>query len=495
VTSAAAPAPISNRLAAAGAIGLLGALTALAASILLGRSSTVLLAVVVLGAATVPLLISRTALSWRNLLTAIIVVVLVIPIRRFTLPAALPFQLEPYRVLIALIGLAWLASLLVDPRVKFVRGPLFAPVVTIVLVCAASIVYNAGRIQTLNVSSDVAKQFTFLLSFIVVFFLIVSVIRRFDQIDFLLQVLVGGGAVVAAFALVELWTGLNVFNHVDRIIPFLKWTAGPTEPGLVRAGRLRVMASAQHPIGLGELLVLLIPMAIYVAAVTRRKRWLAAALLLGLGAFATVSRTAVVSLVVIAAVYVVLRPGSTFKFWPLVVPAIAAVHIAMPGTLGSLYKGIFPKQGLIAEEAGAPVGSSRTASFGPGFEQVKLRPLLGGGYGTRIPTGPKANSFIVDDQWLSTAMELGVAGVFAWAWLFVRFIRKMFRAARRDRTDRGWFFVGLAATSAGFAVGMATYDSFSFIQATLVLFILLAVGCAGLRAKEDEEVAREHAPA
>jgi hypothetical protein len=33
---------------------------------------------------------------------------------------------------------------------------------------------------------------------------------------------------------------------------------------------------------------------------------------------------------------------------------------------------------------------------------------------------------------------------------------------------------------------MATYDSFSFIQATLVLFILLALGCAGLRAREEE---------
>jgi hypothetical protein len=474
-------------------MGILGALTALAVGIILGRSSTVLLAVVVVGAATVPLLISRTALSWRNLLTAIIVVVLFIPIRRFTLPAALPFQLEPYRVLIGIVGLAWIASILVDPRVKFVRGPLFAPVMTIVLVCGASIVYNAQRIQDLGVSSDVAKQFTFLLSFVVVFFLIVSVISRFDEIDFLLRVLVGGGAVVATFALVELWTGLNVFNHVDKIIPFLKWTAGPAEPGLLRAGRLRVMASAQHPIGLGELLVLLIPMAIYVAAVTRRKRWLAAALLLGLGAFATVSRTAVASLAVMVVVYVILRPGSTFKFWPLIVPAIAAIHIAMPGTLGTLYKGIFPKQGLIAEEAGAPVGSSRTASFGPAFDEVKVRPLLGGGYGTRIPIGPRANSFIVDDQWLSTGMELGAAGVFAWVWLFVRFIRKMFGAARRDRTERGWLFVGLAATSAGFAVGMATYDSFSFIQATLVLFILLALGCAGLRAEQAEGLARERA--
>ena len=87
-------------------------------------------------------------------------------------------------------------------------------------------------------------------------------------------------------------------------------------------------------------------------------------------------------------------------------------------------------------------------------------------------------------------METGLAGVFVWLWLFIRFLRQMFRAARRDRSERGWLFVGAGAAAAGFAIGMATYDSFSFIQAVLVLFILLALGCAGLTARTNEEVWR-----
>jgi len=474
-----------GKASAYGVIGLGLAVVAMAVVVVAGGSPVPVFALMGAIVAVTMLALSPQALGWRGLLISVIVVILFIPIRRYTLPGNLPFQLEPYRLLIGIVGLGWIASLLVDPKVKFVRGALFVPMLTMVAICFLSVVANVQRVQELNVSSDVLKQLTFLLSFVLVFFLILSVINRFEQIESLLRWLVGGGAVVAFFALIELNTGVNVFNQLGRVFPFLQWTGGPTE-GIERAGRLRVMASAQHPIGLGELLVLLIPMAIYIAVATKRRIWFLAALILGIGSFSTVSRTAIVSLVAIGIVYLILRPSSTLKFWPLIIPGLFAVHVAMPGVLGSMYKGLFPKEGLIAREAGAPVGSSRTASFGLGFHQVRLRPLLGGGYGTRIPIGPNKNSFIVDDQWLSTGMEIGFAGVFAWVWIFVSFIRKMFRAARADDSPRGWLFVGCAAAATGFAVGMATYDSFSFIQATLVLFILLALGCAGLRAREEE---------
>ena len=38
-------------------------------------------------------------IDWQVLLAGLVLVILFIPIRRFTLPAALPFELEPYRAL------------------------------------------------------------------------------------------------------------------------------------------------------------------------------------------------------------------------------------------------------------------------------------------------------------------------------------------------------------------------------------------------------------
>src|SRR5947208_6482048 len=59
----------------------------------------------------------RRLLRWEALLTGLILVVLFVPIRRYTLPGGLPFQLEPYRLLTIFIALGWLCSLLADPRV------------------------------------------------------------------------------------------------------------------------------------------------------------------------------------------------------------------------------------------------------------------------------------------------------------------------------------------------------------------------------------------
>ena len=62
----------------------------------------------------------RTWLQWHVLLAMLIGVILFIPIRRYTMPGALPFELEPYRLLVAFLLLGWVASLL---RALVYQGP------------------------------------------------------------------------------------------------------------------------------------------------------------------------------------------------------------------------------------------------------------------------------------------------------------------------------------------------------------------------------------
>src|SRR3954470_19322944 len=69
----------------------------------------------------------RRLLRWEALLSALLVVVLFIPIRRYTLPGGLPFQLEPYRLMTAFVAAGWFASLLVDPRVRLRKTGLELP--------------------------------------------------------------------------------------------------------------------------------------------------------------------------------------------------------------------------------------------------------------------------------------------------------------------------------------------------------------------------------
>jgi O-antigen ligase len=113
--------------------------------------------------------------------------------------------------------------------------------------------------------------------------------------------------------------------------------------------------------------------------------------------------------------------------------------------------------------------------------RLKDDPVFGQGYGTRITeSGLRQNAHVLDDEWLATTAETGLLGAFAWVWLFVRFVRRAGREAKRDLGSRGWFLTATASGVAAFGVSMWTYDAFSFIQVTFVLFILMALGASAM---------------
>jgi polysaccharide biosynthesis protein PslJ len=444
--------------------------------------SIVVLAVVVASVAY------RHLLTWSTLLSAMILVILFVPIKRYTLPGNMPFDLEAYRLLVVVVLWLWITSLLIDSRVTLRRSGFEGPLAAVVLVAFASVLANIDSIVATGIDADVIKELMFLASFVLVFYLLVSVTRTRDRLESILKVLVGGGAVVAAGALVEYRTGTNIFDEVASRVPLL--TSSDAGEIISRGGSERVVASGQGPISLGALLVMLAPLATYVAVRSRSYRWWGAAGLLVVASFATVSRTTIVMLLVVGLVFVLLKPREALRFWPALIPAVLVIQFAVPGTLGSLRASFFPEGGLIAEQSMNPgwSGSGRIADLGPAMEEFEERPVLGQGYGTRRPTGPNATQ-ILDDQWLKTLLETGLMGVFAWAWLFVRFVRRLGRRARRADGELSWLSAALAASVASFAVGMFVYDAFSFIQATFVLFVLLALG-AVTTALPDEEQAR-----
>ena len=422
-------------------------------------------------------------LRWRSQVALIVSVILFVPMGRYTLPASLPFNLEPYRVLVAFVALAWMTSLLIDPRVRLRKTPIGPPLVVFTIAVLLSEVANHARVAAIQ--SYVVKQLLFLLSFLVVVYLIVSVVRRFQDVDYVARVLTGGGAVVAFFAVIEARTGYDVFNHLDVVFPFLHLDVGnlPVIPS--RGGRLRVFASAQHPIALGSAMAMLIPFAIYRAHCYRQRIWWAAALLLALAALATGSRTAIVVMFVGLLVYVWLRPVQVRRFWPALIPALLAIHFAAPGALGTMKSAFFPKGGLVAQQTNAAVGSGRLATLWPALHtEFDPNPLVGEGYGTRVttrsPDGPRRNAPILDDEWLGILCQIGLLGTFALVWLFVRLIRRVAPAAREDNA-RGWFLVAVIASVAGSFASMFFYDAFSFIQVTFMIFIVMGLGvCAFL---------------
>src|SRR4029077_13482764 len=133
-------APGGHRRSLAALIVVAGTLALLTLSVLTtpSRKSVALLLVIALAA-----LVAQSSLrivSWRSLIVSVIVVIFAIPIRRYTLPASLPFQLEAYPLLVFLIAAGWFASLLADRRVRLRRSGFEGPIALFVVAILGSFV-------------------------------------------------------------------------------------------------------------------------------------------------------------------------------------------------------------------------------------------------------------------------------------------------------------------------------------------------------------------
>ena len=186
-------------------------------------------------------------------------------------------------------------------------------------------------------------------------------------------------------------------------------------------------------------------------------------------------------LAAVAVVWLWLRPKEVKKLWPLLLPGLVVVHVAIPGTIGGLKEAFFPSTGLVQDQTvyGGRVSSARLR---PEFERLKTNPVFGQGFGSRVTdSGLRKNASVLDDEWLGVTSETGLTGLFAWVWFFGRFIRRAGREAKDDRSSRGWLLAAITSAAAAYAVGMLTYDAFSFVQVTFVLFIVAALGAVVMK--------------
>ncbi|HWH96192.1 MAG TPA: O-antigen ligase family protein, partial [Baekduia sp.] len=437
-------------------------------------------------------------LQWRTMLGAVVLCILFVPIKRYELPVSLPMQLEPYRLLVLGVGAGMLASLLIDRRLRLRATGLDAPLAMLALAMLLSVMTRSGHILSEGLSKYSFRSVSFFATYLIVFYLVTLAIRRRSDVEMLLRLLVFGATVVGLLAVVEEWAGYNFFDHLQQYVSILRFQGVPytTDRGGVRA-----YASAQHPIAMGAALILVLPLGIYLAHSTRKKRWWLACGLLVLGALATKSRTAIIMIVVILVVLSILKPVEARRLVPkMVIPLLLVAHVAMPGTLGTLKSTIFPSGGIVNAETNADVswhsnyGKGRIGEWGPALQEWQLTPLFGQGAGTRVSDleDPKMNAPILDDQWLWSLLELGVFGVVALLWFFVAAIRRFGGLARRDPTENSWLLTGLAASTTAYAVGMLTFDAFNFVQVTMMMFLIVALGVAALRSEpsEDAEPAR-----
>jgi len=489
-----------------------GGMLALAVGVVAGGGMTAAGALAFLAAALVAVGLTKPGVvTWPNAFLVFIAALWFVPIKLYRFPVDLPFNLELYRVMILVLVLAFVVNSLVSKRQVESLGagrPLF------VLTAAAltAQVINADEINVPGTQGQALKSLSMFLSLIVVFLLVASTIKTFREIELLVVGLVLGGTIVAVGALYQSRTTYNVFDHLSEWVPFFE--RNERDVVGLRAGNLRVYASAQHPIALGAALTMLIPLAGFLALRARALRmkafWVACAFLLVAGAAATISRTAVVMGIAMGIVAYLVRPQAVMRALPLILVLPVFVYSAAPGALGSLKAAFGAQEGTSFvgsfSTRGGESGSGRLADVGPGLGLWARSPIVGLGLdnpniavsgadaGAVGPGAPSSVPIIFDNQYMSTLVTLGVVGLVGLSWLVWQTVVRLVRAARRYPGVYGDFIAACAASCVGYGVSMFLFDALAYIQLTLVLFMTAAFGLRTVRLAEQEASATRSWP-
>ena len=452
----------------------------------------------------------RPIVTWENALLVFIAVLWFVPIKLYRLPVDLPFQLELYRILIVVLVLAFVVGSLTTKRPVEAFGA-SKPLFVLAAVALTSQIVNAPEIEVAGSEGQAVKSLSLFLSLIVVFLLFASVLDTLREIERVTVALVLGGVVVAAAALYEGQTQYNVFDHLASWIPLERNEREVLE---LRGGRLRVHASAQHPIAFGAALMMLLPFAVYFAAKARtrmtRAWWVAGMLVIAAGAAATISRTTVAMGVVMALTAFGVRRQAVVKLLPLLLVLPLFVHSAAPGAIGGLLKSFGSAGGETLVESlqsrAGEGGSGRFADYGPAFDLWVQSPIVGLGLDNpNIATsGASATEstpgltpivpLIFDNQYLHTFVTLGLLGLAALIWFVWGTARRLLRAAKHVLGLKGDYIAACGVACAGYGAGMFFYDSLAFIQVTLLLFIFAALGLKTLSLVTAEDAVGAPAP-
>jgi polysaccharide biosynthesis protein PslJ len=427
----------------------------------------------------------RLVFTWVGGLAILVAVVMFIPVRRYAIPIPLPFQLEPYRVVLVVLLVAVLGAVLFGRRAW--QPVAFGwPIGIFVAALTISVIANGPSLVKDGLASTALGALVNYLVLLSTFYIVRQLVTTEGIAFGLVTALVWCGAIVAFLAVVERVTRVNVFWKLGTFLPL---TLLAPDDSTFRAGGYRSYASAQHPIALSVMLAMLIPLAIYLAKygrrpfneISRRIVYGIVVVVLIMGILTAVSRTAVVVMGVMLLLALLLRPWLGITLLALGLPGMVLGGLLVPKVFTTVFASFLDINSLVAsqEMSVGMTGQGRIADLGPAFAIVVQHPFFGTGVGSRIVVGQDANSFILDNQWLGTLMDAGAVGVIGLIALTVvpaiMLIAYAFTTAK-DAPRYALLAFACATSIAGYTAALFFYDAFGFYQTFFVLCFVLAVG-------------------
>jgi hypothetical protein len=302
-------------------------------------------------------------------------------------------------------------------------------------------------------------------------------IASMDRFTVLARRIVFAGAALATLGVVQFLTGQS---FVD-LLPTPGLAVGDAYSSVqVRGGLVRSAGTATHPLEYGSVLSMILPVAVVLALRDRERGGLARwtpVIVIAAGMTLAGSRSAIIGLVV--GLLVVIPALTRVERAGLAVAAVGFAglsYVLVPSVVNNL-------RYLFLSAGDDPSSQSRRGSLGVVADFFERSPAVGRGFGTFLPQYQ-----ILDNQYLSLLVEVGVVGLVAFVGVSATAIVCVVIAARsiprEDRMHRDLGFALAGSVVAG-GVLLALFDGLSFVQAGGTLFLFLGLCAAYWRLSRD----------
>ena len=280
-----------------------------------------------------------------------------------------------------------------------------------------------------------------------------------------------GAAICSTIAALQYWLKFDAAGLIRDYMP--GFTVNSDYSSYQdRGGLRRVTGTTLHPIELGVVAGMVLPIAIALALHDHERsalrRWTPVALI-GICIPTSVSRSALIAVALGLGTLVLLLPATKRLAALALTPvALLAVFMVTPGYIGTL-------SSFISMGSDDSSVTARLQDYPLVERLVTQHPWFGWGGGTYMPVDPLDN---FDNQYLKSAVELGIIGsIGLLMYLVVPALTALSARRRSADPELRTFAAGVAGSCLAGAVCGLTFDSMSF--GTFVGVFSVLVGMAG----------------
>jgi hypothetical protein len=343
-------------------------------------------------------------------IAVLITMIWLTPFDRIQLAVHAPVNISLDRIVLPCVAVIWLIAFTAGrgaaPRLRFTR--VHAAVGTFLAVGFLSAVVNAHYLSHITELSIAVKQLALLLSYIAIFVIVASSVRR-TEVPAFLNYTLALSVIAALGAIYDYRFHNNLFTSFATSVfkgPFTVVAPPPGASLLDSLGRRWVSGPAVYGVELDLMLSIALPIAILGSfrAKTRGRKILygLAIAVLFAGMFATARKSALVIPVGVILTLAYFRRRELISLAPLGIVVVIVMWVSAPGAIRGVVE-----QFTRADASHVATVDSRTATYDAIRPDLWSHLLFGQGYGTFEPPTYR----VIDSEIISRLTETGVVGL------------------------------------------------------------------------------------